>query len=122
MTNCRTEDIHKNSINIDNTVKKTKEVNLVSLKNIPDVENIINGIKKEKSLTNKSINSLDLNQDKIIELLRENGDKSYSLLIEKTFKEDEPYSVENLNVLSENGDYKVLITKWIPLDGKPFMM
>jgi len=120
MTNCQTEDIHKDTITIENTVKKTKEVNFVSLKNIPDVENIVNGIKKEKSVTNKSINSLDLNQDKIIELLRENGDKSYSLLIDKTFKEGEPYSVENLNVLSENGDYKVLITKWIPLDGKPF--
>nr|WP_315191501.1 T6SS effector amidase Tae4 family protein [uncultured Flavobacterium sp.] len=120
MTNCQTEEIISNTKNVEDSTQKNKTINIVSLKKIPDVENIVNGIKKEKSVTNKSIISLDLDQEKIIELLRENGDKSYSILIEKTFKDDEPYTVENLNVLSENEDYKALITKWIPSDGKPF--
>ena len=120
MTNCQTEEIISNTKNIEDSIQKTKAVNIVSLKTIPVVENFVNGIKKEKPITNKSINNFDLNQEKIIELSRENGDKSYSILIEKTFKDDEPYTVENLNILSENGDYKALITKWIPSDGKPF--
>ena len=120
MTNCQTEEIISNTKNIEDSIQKTKAVNIVSLKTIPVVENFVNGIKKEKTITNKIINNFDLNQEKIIELSRENGDKSYSILIEKTFKDDEPYTVENLNILSENGDYKALITKWIPSDGKPF--
>lgn len=120
MTNCQTEEIISNTKNIEDSIQKTKAVNIVSLKTIPVVENFVNGIKKEKTITNKTINNFDLNQEKIIELSRENGDKSYSILIEKTFKDDEPYTVENLNILSENGDYKALITKWIPSDGKPF--
>lgn len=120
MTNCQTEEIISNTKNVENSTQKTKAVNIVSLKTIPVVENFVKGIKKEKTINNKTINSFDLNQEKIIELSRENEDKSYSILIEKTFKDDEPYTVENLNILSENGDYKALITKWIPSDGRPF--
>lgn len=120
MTNCQTEEIISDIKKVKDSTQKTKAVNIVSLKAIPVVENFIKGIKKEKTINNKTINSFDLNQEKIIELSRENGDRSYSILIEKTFKDDESYTVENLNILSENGDYKALITKWIPSDGKPF--
>ena len=98
MTNCQTEEIISNTKNIEDSIQKTKAVNIVSLKTIPVVEKFVNGIKKEKTITNKIINNFDLNQEKIIELSRENGDKSYSILIEKTFKDDEPYTVENLNI------------------------
>lgn len=120
LTNCQTEENILTKKNIENTVQNTKAVNYVSLNMIPNVKNIVKGIKTEKTIQNKSINSFDLDEEKIIEFSRENGDKSYSLLIEKTVSEDEPYTVENLNILSENGEYKALITKWIPANGKPF--
>lgn len=120
MTNCQTEEIFTNTKYIENTLQKTKVVNVVSLKMLPEVNNIVKGIKKEKNIQNKSINSFEINHEKIIQLSRENGDKSYSLLIEKTHQGDDLYTVENLNILSKNGNYEALITKWIPSDGKPF--
>ena len=87
---------------------------------IPEIKDEIRGIKKEKSSRNKSLSYFEINENKIIELVNTSGDINYSFIIEKPYVEGEPYTVENLNIMLQNGDYQSFITKWIPADGKQF--
>ena len=122
MTNCQTEETVFNKPIVENTTKKTI-VNSVSLDMIPEINDKLNGIKRVKKSTtnlNKSAGTLELNEKKIIELIKENGDKTYSFIIEAELGEKDSYSVENLNIMERDGEFQSFVTKWIPSDGKPF--
>lgn len=122
MTNCQTEETVFNKAIVENTTQKTI-INSVSLAMIPKIKDKLNGIKRVKKSTsnlNKSTGALELNEKKIIELIKENGDKTYSFIIETELDENDSYSVENLNIMERDGEFQSFVTKWIPSDGKPF--
>ena len=123
LTNCQVDDIIVNEKPVEKSIQKGNAIKYVSLSLIPEIKEQLDGlkrIKKEKSVQNKSLSYFELNEKKIIELINPNGDANYSFIIEKPYVEDEPYTVENLNITLKNGEYQSFITKWIPSDGKEF--
>ncbi len=109
--------MYENTLDSEKKLNK-EEINFVSLKMIPEIEKILNQVKKEKTISNKSINKFVINEQKITEYIRISGDKSYSFLIENNSPEE--YVVENLVIFFQDDEYVSYITKWIPSDGKPF--
>jgi hypothetical protein len=109
--------LYENTLDSEKKLNK-EEINFVSLKMIPEIEKILNQVKKEKTISNKSINKFVINEQKITEYIRISGDKSYSFLIENNSPEE--YVVENLVIFFQDDEYVSYITKWIPSDGKPF--
>ena len=120
MSNCQVDEGIVIEKTIENSVDKTNKIKTVSLEMIPEINDVIKGIRREKSIRNKSLSYFELNEKKIIELINTNGDANYSFIIEKPYIENEPYTVENLNIMVKNGEYQSFITKWIPSDGKEF--
>ena len=123
LTNCQVDDIIVNEKPVEKSIQKGNAIKYVSLSLIPEIKDQLEGIKrikKEKSFQNKSISDFEINEKKIVELIQENGDRNYSFIIEKAYLDNEPYIVENLNIMVKNGEYQSFITKWIPADGKEF--
>jgi uncharacterized membrane protein YgcG len=120
LTNCQKEELLIDVNPENNTQIGKQAINVVTIDMIPEIRDEIRGIKKGKSLRNKSLSYFEINENKIIELVNTSGDINYSFIIEKQYLEGEPYTVENLNIMLQNGNYQSFVTKWIPADGKQF--
>ena len=123
MANCQTDEIVTNKTTPENTTQKATTIKKVSIDMIPEIKEELEEVKKIKksnSTEKKSISDFKLDEKNIVELIKDNGDKTYSFVIENELSENESYSVENLNIMVRNAEFQSFITKWIPSDGKPF--
>ena len=65
-----------------------------------------------KSSANLNIEDLNLNLDEILEYVKENGKKSYSIKIINKLDFDK--YTENLHVAEFNGRFETFILRWVP--------
>ncbi len=73
---------------------------------------------KEKKTLQYAAPTLNLNLDleRILEYVKENGEKSYSIIIKKDFLENEDKYFTNLHIVRKDLEYKPLIIKYNSVD------
>ncbi len=69
-----------------------------------------------KEATNKDALNLNLDLDHILEYVKENGLKTYSIVIKKEFNEYDNKYFENLHIFEKDGVYENVIFKYDALD------
>lgn len=110
------KDMYQNAIY---TTSKDK-INYVTIDAVPFLVPSIQKFNKNyyylsrtsKSSANLNIEDLNLNLDEILEYVKENGKKSYSIKIINKLDSDK--YTENLHVAEFNGSFETFILRWVP--------
>src|SRR3970282_476127 len=91
MANCQTDEIVTNKTTPENTTQKATTIKKVSIDMIPEIKEELEEVKKIKksnSTEKKSISDFKLDEKNIVELIKDNGDKTYSFVIENELSEN----------------------------------
>lgn len=108
----------------ENSIQETSKdkVNYVNIDVVPFLVPSIQKFNKNysylsrtsKSADNLNINDLNLNLNEILEYVKENGVKSYSIKILNKLDSNEKIYFENLHIAKFNGTYETFVLRWIP--------
>lgn len=112
------KDLYEEAIQTQNENK----INVVSINEVPS---LIPSIQKynarynflsDSNIAYRGIEDLNLNLEKIIEYVKSNELKSYSIAIQNDFSDKEDYYLENLHIIKENDKYETFIAKYNAAD------